>query len=374
MKKTISRWGGKYPNIVVIMNESFSDLRVLGNFETDVPFLENWDSLNENVIKGWANVSVYGGNTANSEFEFLSSDMVGAFGGKIAFSTYFKVSRKYLGLTSHLIDLGYDTMAFHTYYGRGWNRRNVWNLMGFEQEYFLEDLDGDLDKIRSYVSDTSDYSIIKNYFEEKDSDNPSFVFNVTMQNHGGYSTKEFESTVHILGEDSSDFPQTEEYLSLIRISDEAIADLLDFFADYDEPVIVVMFGDHQPNLETEFYEYVYGLPENEWTQQQKWLKYKTPFIIWHNYNTDYQEIGDVSLNYLAAIVLKDAGIPLTQYQQYVLNLREAYPVISEKYLIDKEGNYYSENSDEYKNNTFDYRMLIYNHTVDKDNSFEYFFK
>ena len=50
----------KMPNIVVIMNEAFSDLRVLGEIETDQPFLEYWDSLEENCIKGWANVSVFG--------------------------------------------------------------------------------------------------------------------------------------------------------------------------------------------------------------------------------------------------------------------------------------------------------------------------
>lgn len=69
------------PNIVVIMNEAFSNLRVPGDFETDVPVLLFWDSLQSNVIRRWANVSVLGGSTANSEYEFLTSDSAGAFVG-----------------------------------------------------------------------------------------------------------------------------------------------------------------------------------------------------------------------------------------------------------------------------------------------------
>ena len=51
----------EFPNIVVIMNEAFSDLRVLGDFETTEPVLEYWDSIQENMICCWANVSVLGG-------------------------------------------------------------------------------------------------------------------------------------------------------------------------------------------------------------------------------------------------------------------------------------------------------------------------
>ena len=56
----------------MVMNESFSDLRVLGKYTTNKEIMPFFDSLNKNVVKGYAESSVYGGYTANSEFEFLT--------------------------------------------------------------------------------------------------------------------------------------------------------------------------------------------------------------------------------------------------------------------------------------------------------------
>lgn len=86
------------PNIVVIMNEAFSDLRVLGEFETTKPVMEYYDSLQQNCLKGWTNVSVIGGNTANSEYEFLSSDSLGVYGGMIPYNSFFSTQDVYPGL------------------------------------------------------------------------------------------------------------------------------------------------------------------------------------------------------------------------------------------------------------------------------------
>ncbi len=66
-QETVENKTEQMPNIVVIMNEAFSDLRVLGDIETDQPVWEYWDSLEDNCIRGWADVSVFGGTTANSE-------------------------------------------------------------------------------------------------------------------------------------------------------------------------------------------------------------------------------------------------------------------------------------------------------------------
>lgn len=125
------------PNIVVIMNEAFSDLRVLGEIETDQPFLEYWDSLEENCIKGWANVSVFGGTTANSEYEFLSSDATALYQNPvIPYNNYFEQTDVYQSMVSVLIDQGYETTAFHPYLSSGWNRTQVYRAMQFDHIIF----------------------------------------------------------------------------------------------------------------------------------------------------------------------------------------------------------------------------------------------
>lgn len=68
---------GQYPNIVVIMNEAFSDLSVWGDFATSEEVMPFFKSLQQEAVGGELYVSVKGGNTANTEFEFLTGDTMG---------------------------------------------------------------------------------------------------------------------------------------------------------------------------------------------------------------------------------------------------------------------------------------------------------
>lgn len=347
------------PNIVVIMNEAFSDLRVLGNFDTNVPVLEFWDALSENTVRGWANVSVLGGNTANSEYEFLSSDAFALLPGVVPYNKYFTQADQYPSLVSVLKAQGYETTAFHPYLSSGWNRTSVYRAMGFDNIIFEEDLEKKLDTIRRYVSDQSDYAYIMEYFEEKEMGHPQFLFNVTMQNHGGYtySGDDFKETVHLTGDAAGKYPEAEQYLSLMRESDIALRELLEYFENYEEPVVVVLFGDHQPKLEDGFYEYITGVPYASWGTEQKKYQYKTPLLIWHNYDTPSYDIGDISLNFLAPWLLNELGLELSDYQRYVLQQYKSIPVINSLELKEKPTN----------GTLNDYRLLIYNHTVDIEN-------
>lgn len=358
---------GQQPNIVVIMNEAFSDLRVLGELNTDTPFLEHWDLLRENCIKGFANVSVLGGTTANSEYEFLTSDAAALYTGNggIPYNQYFDGGNSYSGLVSVLKEQGYETTAFHPYYSSGWNRTAVYRAMQFDHLIFSEDLAEELDTLRLYTSDKGDYAFIRQWFEEKEKGTPQFFFNVTMQNHGGYTYEgeDFETTVQLTGAEGV-YPQAEQYLSLVKASDEALAELLEYFKTYQEPVIVVVFGDHQPSLEPEFYAYLTGMSTEAWETEQRANQYKTLFLIWHNYDTEYKEAGDISVNYLASLLLSDAGLEMSAYQRYLIEKSEALPVVNAVMAKDAEGNCYPKGSAEYGELTREMQMLVYYHTVD----------
>ncbi len=364
------------PDIIVIMNEAFADLRVLGEIPVDTPVMEYWDSLSQNCIKGWANVSVLGGTTANSEYEYLTSDAVSLYGNYsgIPYNNYFQSNDTYPGLVSLLREQGYETTAFHPYLSSGWNRTQVYRAMQFEHIIFSEDLKEPLDKLRIYVSDKGDYDFIENWFRQRDLTKPQFFFNITMQNHGGYTYDEdnFDTTVHLTGDTAGRFPQAEQYLSLIKASDAALKDLLAYFENYERPVIIVVFGDHQPNLEPEFYTAVTGQPKESWDLEQKSRLYKTPFLIWHNYDTEYQELGDVSINYLAPLLLQDAGLPLSRYHKYLLEKMDELPVINQIGVRDAAGTLYPWGNAAFEELLANMRILVYNHTVDRDNRAEGF--
>lgn len=363
------------PNIIVIMNEAFSDLRVLGELETTVPVLPYWDSLQENCVRGWANVSVLGGTTANSEYEFLTSDAVGLFSNMVPYNKYFHSGESYPGLVSILEKQGYESTAFHPYLSSGWNRTSVYRAMGFDHIIFSEDIEENMDTLRLYVSDSADYSYIMKYFKEKEKGVPQFFFNVTMQNHGGYTYvgENFETTVQLAGEMQGKFPQTEQYLSCMKASDEALEELLAYFTHYEEPVVVVLYGDHQPRLEDGFYEYITGQNMAAWSLEQRMNQYKTPFVIWHNYPVESRDLGDVSVNYLAAVMMEQTGLDMSEYQRYTLTQYQRYPVVTSQGIRDASGSLHPAGSDTFRELTQEYRLLVYNHTADTTGRREEFF-
>lgn len=65
------------PHIIMIMNESFADLRVWGDLQLSADCLPFYNSLTENTVRGYVNASVLGGGTANSEFEVLTGSSMG---------------------------------------------------------------------------------------------------------------------------------------------------------------------------------------------------------------------------------------------------------------------------------------------------------
>lgn len=318
------------PNIIVIMNEAFSDPAVLAPFETNqeyMPFVHSiLDGSVENTISGYLNVSVLGGNTANTEFEFLTGGSMAFLPqGSVPYQQYLK--RTHPSLASHLKDLGYETVAMHPYNSTGWDRNKVYPLMGFDEMYFIKDYQNP-EKIRKYASDKACYDKIIETYESKTDGTPLFVFNVTMQNHSSY-TDDFDNFHPDIEVSGSSSKALNNYLSLMKISDESIQELITYFSNADEDTVIVFFGDHQPT--NSVVSDVWKLNEkngNELSDEDEANRYKVPFFIWCNYDIETRTNVETSTNFLATDVLTAAGIPLNDYESYLSELSEAYPVIT----------------------------------------------
>ncbi|MGC4019332.1 MAG: LTA synthase family protein [Muricomes sp.] len=329
---------GQKPDIIVIMNESFSDLSLRGDFDTDVDYLEYFNNLQGNVMHGYTSVPVFGGLTANTEFEFITGFSNAFFPtGIMPYQNYVKSSTP--NLQAHLLTQGYHSIFMHPKESNGWNRKNVYQAFGFDETYYIEDWKNP-ETIRGAVSDRGDYKdLILRYENAKKENENVFLFNVTMQNHGGYMIGGYESTVHLAGMEGN-YPQAEQYLSLIRESDNAFKELVTYFSKRENPVIICMFGDHQPSVEPEFYDEIQqDSKDSEVLKQAK--QYQTPFILYANYDLEGQAYSNMSVNYLQILLMKAAGLPLNIYQRYLEDLYETYPVINVNGVMDSEGNWYS---------------------------------
>lgn len=318
-----------YPNIIVIMDEAFSDLSVLGNLpvnEDYMPFVHQLQKGAENTITGNLHVSVCGGNTANSEFEFLTGHTMAFLPtGSIPYQQYIK--KETPSLASYLKELGYATYAQHPYYASGWEREKVYPYLGFEETSFLDDYESP-QYLRKYVSDESSFSHVIDTYQKKESGKPAFIFNVTMQNHGGYSEEysNFTSDIMVFGSENASLNQ---YLSLIKRTDQEFEKLISYFAKEEEKTIVIFFGDHQPNdaIAAPVLS-LNGKSTKNLSKEEQELRYQVPYVVWANFDIDEKRNYDVSLNYLAADVLQWAGVPTSDYQNFLLELQAKIPVIS----------------------------------------------
>ncbi len=318
-----------YPNIIVVMDEAFSDLSVLGDFDTNtdyMPFVHSLEKGNENTITGYLNTSVCGGNTADTEFEFLTGNTMAFLPvGSIPYQQYIKSTTP--SLASYLKSIGYATYAQHPYYGSGWNRDTVYPLLGFDNLSFMQDYSNQR-FVRKYISDETSFDRIIETYENKPDGKPAFIFNVTMQNHGGYTDTYygFDNTVTA---DKLNNSALDQYLSLIKMTDEDLKNLIEYFSNVDEKTIVVFFGDHQPNdTVASSVLAANGMDYNNLSNEELKLRYQVPYVIWANYDIDEATGKDTSVNYLAANVLKAAGVPTNDYQSFLLKLQEEYPIIS----------------------------------------------
>lgn len=326
------------PNIIVIMNEAFSDLSVLGDFTTNedyMPFVHSLQNGADNTISGYLNVSVKGGNTANTEFEFLTGNSMAFLpSGSIPYQQYIKGETP--SLASYLANLGYDTYAMHPYYATGWNRDKVYPNLGFQEMYFIDDFYG-ATHLRKYVDDASCMEKIIETYEKKEEGVPIFLFEVTMQNHGAYDESYANFTPDIFVEGIS-YEAVSQYFSLIKRSDAAFESLVSYFREEDEPTIIVFFGDHQPNdaIASPILS-LNGKNVNELSKEEEAKRYEVPYIIWANYDIREGQGEDTSANYLAAKILDAAGIPLSEYQNYLLELEKELPIVSAERVVNESG-------------------------------------
>jgi len=309
----------KRPNVIVVMSEAFWNVNYLeGVVEISNNPMDKYFEITKGAITGEVAVNIYGGGTNNSEFEFLT-------GVNSQYLTHTNCYKEYYtkeqgSMASYMKELGYYTMAFHPYLGEFWERTTGYPNMGFEVFYDSEKFDNK-DMSHGYISDMSMTKEIIERFEEqkeKKPEQPIFTFAVSIQNHVG-NLREFDEsngsvdytgiTTTVKGEDVSDVSRedVEEYYNGLYETVDALEALLDYFENYEEDTMVVFFGDHAPS----FVSMISDVEEMENSP------YRTPYMIWTNYENDYESYGDFNLSYLSSVLIEYLEFP--KPQQYYMN-------------------------------------------------------
>ena len=337
----------KTPNIIIIQNEAFADLSVAYDIKTNQDYMPYIRSLTKNTRKGYLNMSITGGPTANTEFEILlRSSLQFLPYGSVPYTQYVNADLPSVAEVLKSQPTPYHTVAYHPYYTSGYRRSEVYNHFGFDEIVFEDNFRTarpGSDLIREMLSDSADYKSVESMYEDwrKKSDAPWFCFNVTIQNHGGYTqdyTPAEADNVYVTNFEATS--SINKYLSLIKVSDNAFRELIEYFSNCDEPTIIAMYGDHQPSFDDDANEVL----NNHTKDGGDINKYYVPYVIWANYDIEEEDsfgkLNTLSTNYFASTVFKYAGVRLSDYDQYLLDLHERIPAITALGVWDSDGTRY----------------------------------
>lgn len=277
------------PNIIFVQLESFFDVKTLKNIALSQDPVPNFTKLKEEYPSGYLTVSSIGGGTSNTEFEVMSGISLSHFGiGEYPYLTYLS-ENSCETVMRNLSEYGYTSTAIHSYTGTFYQRNEVFKKLGFDRFVSEEFMNIKERNVLTWAKDSQFLPYIKESITS--TAGPDFIYTITVQAHGKYLTEESEDPYAIDAnvENAEIKPQMDYYVNQINEVDMFIGDLVAEYSEFDEPTVIVFFGDHLPALEIGSEDLKNG------------NIYKTEYVIWSNFELCAED-KDIEANQLAARV------------------------------------------------------------------------
>jgi phosphoglycerol transferase MdoB-like AlkP superfamily enzyme len=287
----------KRPNIIFLQLESFIDPTEVKGLEFSKAPTPFYASLKNDFSSGYLEVPVVGGGTANTEFETMSGMSMKYFGpGEYPYKTILK-KETCETMAYDLKTLGYATHAIHNHRGAFYNRNTVFTHLGFDDFTSLEYMNYVSKTPKNYAKDDVLIGEIFGALEstEKQKD---YIYCISVQGHGEYPTKKVvkNPTISVTGDLTPEKEYAwEYYVSQMNEMDTVLKNLTQELADYEEPTLLVLYGDHLPALD---------MTKDD---MKSGSILKTQYVIWSNFKLA-KEDKDLSAYQLSAEVQARIGM------------------------------------------------------------------
>lgn len=293
------------PNIIFLQLESFFDVNHLVDVELSEDPVPYFRELKETCSSGFFTAPSVGAGTANTEFEVISQMDVHMFGtGEYPFKTILQEETceslayilKDYGLSAHVIHdntatfydrhIAYPNMGFDTFTSVEYMNGVEYNEIGWAKDKIL------MDEIAKVLDSTA----------ERD-----FIYTVSVQPHGAHPWDSEETTIEVLSgiDDEVYRGKMEFYATQLKEVDDFLRSLTEYLENFDEPTVLVMYGDHLPAFEIDE------------TMLDAGNEYMTEYVIWANFPIAAED-KDVYAFQLASQVFEKIGInggTLTKFHQ-----------------------------------------------------------
>ena len=316
-------------NVIIIQNEAWWDPSLMPEVSYSVDLIGGIRSLSGNTVKGTFLSPVYSGGTCMPEFEVITGIPTYLLpAATYPYSQY--ITDHTASIVSAYKNQGYQTVALHPYKTNFYNRSTAYPLLGFDTFKGIDEFLSQ-EKSGAYVDDMACVKQIIHEFENKTSDY-IFEFVVTMENHGAYKLPRYESfdfEMEAPTLSQEDYEDLQRYSQGVYNADKAYMALVDYFKQVEEPVILVMYGDHLPLLGTNgstymdagFVEHTETFNPSDYPQL-----YETPYVVWTNYPIpDFELQPKVSGNTLGLKIFLKSGNETPWYLMALDEFSDRYP-------------------------------------------------
>ena len=321
----------KKVNLVGIMLEAFTDFSQFEEIQFSQDVYAIWHALEAEGYSGALLSNIFAGGTVNTERAFLTGVGDGNYDYRGDAPSYVR----------YLKGQGYRATGSHPSYNWFYNRQNVNAYLGFDSYRFTEDYFGPVYGADPVLNDDGFLpDLTRTVLEQLEQDAPLFSFSVTYQGHGPYGDRECwwgepEDFFTNPGLDDASRYILSNYLGSVMATQRHLADMVDAFRASDEPIVLVVFGDHKPWLGNGNSVYhALGVTLDQDSQEGFYNYWSTPYLIWANgaakaaLGRDVRGKGpDISPCFLMNVLFEQLGWTGDAYMQAVDPCRAELPVI-----------------------------------------------
>ena len=296
------------PNIVFVQLESFVDPTIAKDVEYSQDPIPYYRDLLKEYSSGYLTVPAVGAGTANVEFEAITGISARFFGpGEYPYKSIL-TKEVCESVPYDLRQVGYTSHAIHNHRGAFYNRNTVFSNLGFDTFTCLEYMNNVVKTPKNWAKDTI---LTENIIDAlNSSEGPDYIYTISVQGHGKYPKEQVieDPVIEVTkAPDEETKWSYEYYANQVYEMDLFVKELTAALEDYDEDVVLVMYGDHLPALDMK--------EENLTTGDL----YKTQYVIWSNFDMKKQD-KDVCTYEITPYLLKrldiSAGLMTKYHQNY----------------------------------------------------------
>ncbi len=320
----------KKVNIVGIMLEAFADFSGFEQIEFQQDVYAGLHALEAESYSGTLLTNIFAGGTVNTERGFLTGDPSGEYAPRAKTSSY----------VWYLKDQGYRTSGDHPSFQWFYNRENVNAYLGFDSYRYVENYYTQF--TNGWVANDVIFmpELTASIQEQLKDAAPLFSFSVSYQGHGPYTTDQcwwggVDDYIANYELDTESRYILANYLGSVMDTQSRLLAMADTFRASDEPIVLVVFGDHKPWLGNGNSVYnALGIDLSQSTDESIYTYWSTPYLIWANDAAEkaigHDLVGEgptVSPCFLMDVLFEQLGWEGDAYMQAVRSCRAAVPVV-----------------------------------------------